>query len=51
MKLSGTTRLYWESVRESLVTRDQPPITDWVEMKTKLQEKYLPRSYRGNLLD
>jgi len=49
MKLSGTTQLYWESV--GLVMRGQPPITDWVEMKTKLQEKYLPRSYRGNLLD
>jgi hypothetical protein len=49
MKLSGTTQLYWESV--GLVMRGQPPITDWVEMKTKLQEKYLPRSYRENLLD
>lgn len=51
MKLSGTAQLYWESVEESLLRRGQPPITDWVEMKTKLEEKYLPRSYRGNLLD
>jgi hypothetical protein len=51
MKLSGTAQLYWESVEESLIRRGQPPITDWVEMKTKLEEKYLPRSYRGNLLD
>lgn len=51
MKLSGTAQLYWESVEESLIRRGQPPITDWVEMKTKLEEKNLPRSYRGNLLD
>jgi hypothetical protein len=50
MKLSRTTQL-WESVEEYLIRRGQPPITDWVEMKTKLEEKYLPRSYRGNLLD
>ena len=36
MKLSGTAQLYWESVEESLVMRGQPPIIDWVEMKTKL---------------
>jgi hypothetical protein len=29
----------------------QPSITNWVEIKTKLEEKYLPRSDRGNLLD
>jgi hypothetical protein len=51
MKLSGTAQLYLESVKESLDMRGQPPITNWVEMKTKLEEKYLPRSYRGNLLD
>jgi hypothetical protein len=51
MKLSGTAQLYWKSVEESLIRRGQPPNTDWVEMKTKLKEKYLPRSYRGNLLD
>jgi hypothetical protein len=46
MKLNGTAQLYWKTVKEFLVRRGQPPITDWVEMKTKLQEKYLPRSYR-----
>ena len=51
MKLRGTAQLYWESVEESLITRGQPPITDWVEMKIKLEEKYYTRSYRGNLLD
>jgi len=51
IKLNGTSQFYWESVEESLIRRDQPPITDWVEMKTKLEEKYLPYFYRGNLLD
>jgi len=51
MKLSGTAQLYLESVEESLDMRGQPPITNWVEMKTKLEEKYLSLSYRGNLLD
>jgi hypothetical protein len=51
MKLSGTAQLYWESVEESLDRGGQPPNTNWVEMKTKLEEKCLPRSYRGNLLD
>jgi hypothetical protein len=31
--------------------RDKPPITDWIKMKQKLQEKYLPQSYRNKLLD
>jgi len=51
MKLSGTAQLYWESVEESLDKEGQPHITNWVEMKTKLEENYLPRSYRENLLD
>jgi hypothetical protein len=51
IKLSGTAQLYWESVEESLIRRGQPSITDWVKMKTKLEEKYLPRSYRENILD
>ena len=51
MKLSGTAQLYWKSVEESLDRGGRPPINNWVEMKTKLEEKYLPRSYRENLLD
>jgi hypothetical protein len=31
--------------------RGKPPITDWIKMKQKLQEKYLPQSYRNKLLD
>ncbi|GFS39599.1 hypothetical protein Acr_00g0063910 [Actinidia rufa] len=31
--------------------RRQPPVTDWVEMKEILKEKYLPQSYQGDMLD
>jgi len=31
--------------------RGKPLITDWIKMKKKLQEKYLPQSYRNKLLD
>ena len=51
MKLNRIAQLYWESVEESFIRRGQPPITDWVEMKAKLEEKYLPHSHSGNLLD
>ena len=50
IKLSEIAQLYWKSAEESLVKRGQPPIINWVEMKIKLEEKCLPRSYRGNLL-
>jgi hypothetical protein len=31
--------------------RGKPPITNWIKMKQKLQEKYLPQSYKNKLLD
>jgi len=31
--------------------RGKPLITNWIKMKQKLQEKYLPQSYRNKLLD
>lgn len=51
MKLNGSAQLFWDSVENLLLRKNEPPITDWEEMKLKLQEKYLPQSYRGNLLD
>ncbi|GFS30384.1 hypothetical protein Acr_00g0011600 [Actinidia rufa] len=35
----------------SIEQRRQPPVTDWVEMKEILKEKYLPQSYQGDMLD
>ncbi|XP_022867746.1 uncharacterized protein LOC111387423 [Olea europaea var. sylvestris] len=51
LKLTGTAQLFWESVEDLLERRHAPPVGSWDEMKHRLQEKYLPQSYRGNLLD
>ena len=51
LKLTGTAQLFWESVEDLLERRHAPPVGSWEEMKRRLQEKYLPQSYRGNLLD
>ena len=47
MKLIGRAKLFWQSTEQ----RRQPPVTDWVEMKEILKEKYLPQSYQGDMLD
>jgi hypothetical protein len=44
-------RLYWGDVGDCLERRVKPPITDLTKMKQKLQEKYIPWSYRNKLLD
>jgi hypothetical protein len=36
MKLIDSAQLFWESVKELLIRRNEPPITDWIEMKLKL---------------
>ncbi|XP_022889497.1 uncharacterized protein LOC111405037 [Olea europaea var. sylvestris] len=51
LKLIGTAQLFWESVEDLLERRRAPPVGSWEEMKRHLQEKYLPQSYKGNLLD
>lgn len=45
MKLKGQACVWWHSVEEYLHRLRLPPITDWEEMKLKLQEKYLPLEY------
>ncbi|GFY94998.1 SNOWY COTYLEDON protein [Actinidia rufa] len=47
MKLISRAKLFWQSTEQ----RRQPPVTDWVEMKEILREKYLPQSYQGDMLD
>ncbi|GFY90459.1 hypothetical protein Acr_07g0006560 [Actinidia rufa] len=47
MKLISRAKLFWQSTEQ----RQQPPVTDWVEMKEILREKYLPQSYQGDMLD
>jgi len=51
MKLIDEAKIYWGDVEDCLEMRGKPPITDWIKMKQKLQEKYLPQSYRNKLLD
>ncbi|KAJ6888273.1 hypothetical protein NC652_029341 [Populus alba x Populus x berolinensis] len=51
MKLIDKAKIYWRDVEDCLEMRGKPPITDWIKMKQKLQEKYLPQSYRNKLLD
>lgn len=51
LKQTGTVQLFWESVEELLECRCAPPVGSWDEMKCRLQEKYLPHSYKGHLLD
>jgi hypothetical protein len=51
MKLKGQARVWWNSVEERLHRLKQQPITDWDEMKLKLQEKFLPIDYEEALFE
>jgi len=51
MKLIDEAKIYWIDVEDCLETRGKLPITDWIKMKQKLQEKFLPQSYKNKLLD
>ncbi|KAK0596482.1 hypothetical protein LWI29_016081 [Acer saccharum] len=45
LKLKGPTRAWWSSVEEQLRRIHQAPISDWGEMKERLESKYLPVNY------
>jgi hypothetical protein len=49
MKFKGQARVWWHSVKEYLHRLRFPPISDWEEMKLKLQEKYLPMDYEDSI--
>jgi len=51
MMFIDEAKIYWRDVEDCLEMRGKPPITDWIKIKQKLQEKYLPQSYRTKLLD
>lgn len=51
MILKGQARIWCHSVQERLHRLKQPAITDWDEMKIKLQEKYLPLDFEDSLLE
>ena len=50
MKLIGQARRFWTHLECSLERADKKPITQWVEMKERLREQYLPLAYRERLL-
>ena len=51
MKLVGQARQYLTNVEKLMRLRQQETIQTWNEMKLKLQEKYMPVSYKQCLLD
>uniref|UniRef100_A0A2N9IA60 Reverse transcriptase n=1 Tax=Fagus sylvatica TaxID=28930 RepID=A0A2N9IA60_FAGSY len=51
MKLIARALLYWDEVIDNLIRRQEPPITDWPEMKQHLSRNYLPPTYRSALLE
>ena len=49
MKLTNSAKMYWQNVLQDMIRLSEPPITQWVVMKEKLQEKYIPPSYKSQL--
>ena len=49
MKLTNLAKIYWQNVLQDMIRLGEPPITQWTVMKAKLQEKYIPPSYKSQL--
>ena len=49
MKLTYSTKMYMQNVLQDMIRLGEPPITQWAVMKAKLQEKYIPPSYKSQL--
>ena len=49
MKLTNSVKMYWQNVLQDMLRLGEAPITQWVGMKAKLQEKYIPPSYKSQL--
>ena len=49
MKLTNSAKMYWQNVLQDMLRLGEPPITQWVVMKAKLQEKCIPPSYKSQL--
>ncbi|KAL5753928.1 hypothetical protein ACOSP7_022148 [Xanthoceras sorbifolium] len=45
LKLKGSARVWWSSIEERLRHTRQASITEWEDMKEKLETKYLPINY------
>ena len=49
MKLTISAKMYLQNVLQYMFRLDEPLINQWVVMKAKLQEKYIPPSYHSQL--
>ena len=49
MKLTNSAKMYWQNVFQDMIHLGEPLITQWAVMKAKLQEKYIPPSYKSQL--
>ena len=49
MKLTNSAKMYSHNVLQDMIRLSEPPITQWAVMKAKLQEKYIPPSYKIQL--
>ena len=49
MKLTNSAKMYWQNVLQDMIHLGEPLITQWAVMKVKLQEKYIPPSYKSQL--
>ena len=49
MKLTNSAKMYWQNVLQDMIRLGESSITQWAVMKAKLQEKYIPPSYKSQL--
>ena len=49
MKLTNSAKIYRQNVLQDMIPLCEPPLTQWAVMKAKLQEKYIPPSYKSQL--
>ena len=49
MKLTNSAKMYWQNVLQDMIRMGEAPLTQWVVMKAKLQEKYIILSYKSQL--
>ena len=49
MKLTNSAKMYWQNVLQDMLRLGEPPITQWVVMNAKLQEKYIPLTHKSQL--
>ena len=51
MKLTGQVRIYWRNIQVTMEHQQEPIITSWAEMKSRLRDKFVPACYRPMIID